>query len=152
MKIRRLREEDVDAVQRIETLSMQNPWSITQLAAEVQSASSLLWVAETDGHLNGYALFKTYTPECELLRLAVAPSAKRTGTGTALLKRAFDYLSLQGFTTCFLEVRSSNEPARNLYEKTGFVSIGCRTNYYNHPVEDAMLFRRDMDNPSGETS
>ena len=152
MKIRRLREEDLNDVLRIETQVMQNPWSKIQLFSEVHSAGSLFWVAESGGLFNGYAVFKTCAPECELLRLAIAPSARRSGTGTALLECALNYLNQQGITTCFLEVRSSNEPARNLYLKTGFVAVGRRKNYYNHPVEDAVLFRRDMDNLSGERS
>ena len=39
-----------------------------------------------------------------------------------------------------LEVRESNEPAKNLYIKNGFSPIAVRKNYYTSPREDALLY------------
>ena len=39
----------------------------------------------------------------------------------------------------FLEVRESNDPAKRLYERAGFETVGRRTGYYAHPVEDALV-------------
>ena len=33
--------------------------------------------------------------------------------------------------------------ARNLYEKLGFVEVGRRRNYYEHPREDAVIMTRE---------
>jgi ribosomal-protein-alanine N-acetyltransferase len=41
----------------------------------------------------------------------------------------------------FLEVRSSNVAARNLYEKLGFLQVGCRQGYYSSPPEDGIVMR-----------
>jgi ribosomal-protein-alanine N-acetyltransferase len=41
----------------------------------------------------------------------------------------------------FLEVRSSNTAARNLYQKLGFSEIGLRRNYYASPPEDGIVMR-----------
>ena len=38
-----------------------------------------------------------------------------------------------------LEVRSSNQPAINLYKKLGFTEAGTRKNFYAKPVEDAII-------------
>ena len=42
-----------------------------------------------------------------------------------------------------LEVRSSNAPARALYEKLGFAQVGRRPNYYRNPKEDALILRKE---------
>jgi ribosomal-protein-alanine N-acetyltransferase len=41
----------------------------------------------------------------------------------------------------FLEVRVSNIAARKLYEKIGFVQVGQRKAYYQHPAEDALILK-----------
>ena len=43
----------------------------------------------------------------------------------------------------FLEVRESNVAARALYASRGFSAVGRRRGYYRHPVEDALVLRRD---------
>jgi ribosomal-protein-alanine N-acetyltransferase len=40
-----------------------------------------------------------------------------------------------------LEVRASNHPALALYRRLGFVESGRRKDYYQIPVEDALLMR-----------
>ena len=43
-----------------------------------------------------------------------------------------------------LEVRQSNQSARSLYRKFGFVEIGLIRNYYPNPPEDAVLYQLDL--------
>lgn len=50
--------------------------------------------------------------------LATAENARGKGVATTLLNWAF---ALEDFDSCYLEVFSKNEIARNLYEKMGFV-------------------------------
>ena len=42
----------------------------------------------------------------------------------------------------FLEVRKSNLAAVNLYKKHGFINVRVRKDYYNDPVEDAIVMTR----------
>ena len=144
MIIRRCRSEDIERVQRIETLSLENPWSLRLFQEELQASGSRLWIAEIDGQIQGFISFRLCTPDCELLRLAVAPPARNAGIGRALLDHACRCLTGEGCTICFLEVRPSNAAARALYERAGFIHHGNRARYYNNPVEDAMLYSLNM--------
>ena len=45
----------------------------------------------------------------------------------------------KGIQAMTLEVRVSNEPAIQLYKKMGFCSAGIRKNFYQKPIEDAMI-------------
>ena len=43
-----------------------------------------------------------------------------------------------------LEVRESNDSARALYAKLGFLQAGLRKNYYRNPKEDALILRKEF--------
>jgi len=123
---------------------MPTPWSEEQLQAEIEAGNSVARGVECDGHLCGYAFFRTCLPECELVHLVVAPEWQRQGAAGILLEQALADFSGQGYATCFLEVRESNDAARRLYARAGFLQTGTRKHYYSQPVEDALLMRRDL--------
>jgi ribosomal-protein-alanine acetyltransferase len=75
--------------------------------------------------------------EFEILNLAVAPASRRQGVATAL---GCELLALVSGSV-FLEVRSSNDSARKLYEKLGFRQAGLRRSYYSSPPEDGIVMR-----------
>ena len=43
----------------------------------------------------------------------------------------------------YLEVRTDNEPAINLYTSLGFVTVGLRKRYYQASGADAYTMRRE---------
>lgn len=77
--------------------------------------------------------------EAELESILVHPDARRQSIGSKLLEAATDWCRSQHASILRLEVRSSNEAARSLYQRHGFQSAGHRPGYYHHPEEDAVL-------------
>jgi ribosomal-protein-alanine N-acetyltransferase len=142
--VRPLRTDDLCQVARIEQQAMPAPWSEEQLQAEIEAGNSIALVVEYNDHLCGYAFFRTCLPECELVHLVVAPEWQRRGAAFVLLEQALADFSGQGYAMCFLEVRESNDAARRLYAKAGFLQTGTRKYYYSQPVEDALLMSRDL--------
>lgn len=55
-----------------------------------------------------------------LYDLFVAPDARRSGVGRALMKAAQDYAAKQGAAALKLETARSNKPAQALYEDLGW--------------------------------
>jgi ribosomal-protein-alanine N-acetyltransferase len=82
--------------------------------------------------------------EAELLRVAVAPAARRKGLGRELLRGCEAALRLAGIGALRLEVRVSNDAARSLYESEGWRMEGLRPRYYRNG-EDAALYGKDLD-------
>jgi ribosomal-protein-alanine N-acetyltransferase len=148
--VRPLRPADLPEVARIEVGAMTAQWSEVQLRSETRVVNSMALVAVCDDGLCGYAFFRTCPPECELLHLVVAPDWRQQGVATHLLAQALTGLTTQGYTTCFLEVRESNEAARRLYARAGFFQTGIRKRYYNRPVEDALLLTKALSADTGE--
>jgi ribosomal protein S18 acetylase RimI-like enzyme len=81
--------------------------------------------------------------EAELLRLAVAPEARRQGFAQRLLAESEIFLRDQGITELHLEVRVSNQSARALYEAQGWRFLGIRKAYYRDG-ESASLYKREI--------
>ena len=67
------------------------------------------------------------------------------GIAEALMKEMEKRGMSKNVVTYFLEVRKSNEAAVNLYKKMGYVQIGVRKNFYEKPVEDALVMSKTID-------
>ena len=94
------------------------------------------YVAVRGSVVVGYLAWQRTAPdECEVLQLEVLPEFRRQGVASQLLS---EFLK-QSYSNVFLEVRTSNLQALQLYEKLGFTKIGIRRNYYSHPTEDGIV-------------
>jgi [ribosomal protein S18]-alanine N-acetyltransferase len=143
--VRFLERRDIPAILRIQADSLEAAqWS--QFAYErLGRAGEEAWVAGGEEHLIGFLVVRAVASEMEILNLAVLPTARRRGIGRALLQHALSWASSHGTARVFLEVRHSNAVARQFYEAHGFVGTGTRRNYYQDPVEDALLLMRNVD-------
>ncbi|MGH9664236.1 MAG: ribosomal protein S18-alanine N-acetyltransferase [Bryobacteraceae bacterium] len=93
-------------------------------------------VAVEEGRVAGFLVSRQTAPgEREILNLAVAPDFRGRGVGLQLVRQ--ELASSSG--EWFLEVRQSNQAARNLYRRAGFQQVGIRQDYYHDPAEPAIL-------------
>ncbi|HEX9121560.1 MAG TPA: ribosomal protein S18-alanine N-acetyltransferase [Terriglobales bacterium] len=97
--------------------------------------------------VQGFLIANQIGPEWELENIAVAAGARRRGLASALLGHFLAVVKQQGGDSVFLEVRASNAAARAFYAKYGFAETGRRRHYYQHPDEDAVLYRRVIGSP-----
>ena len=94
-----------------------------------------------------FALGRVIGEEAELLTIATAPAAQRSGLGRRVLGALETALCQRGATRLFLEVAEDNNPARALYAALGFVETGRRTGYYareGQPPVDALLLEKSL--------
>ncbi|HEU4569946.1 MAG TPA: ribosomal protein S18-alanine N-acetyltransferase [Gemmatimonadales bacterium] len=127
----------------LERASFSDPWSPRSLEETIGLPGMLALVAvDGDDRLLGYLFGRELAGEAEVLNVAVAPAARRGGVGRALLTAALAWFAGRGAGETFLEVRASNQAAIALYEGAGFRAVGRRPGYYQHPTEDAVLYRR----------
>jgi len=119
------------------------PWGAGEFSGLLAREGSFL-LHEPAGFLLGRAL----AGEAELLTLAVAPDARRQGTGARLVAGFLTQAAARGAETAFLEVAEDNLAARALYERTGFTQAGRRRAYYRQPngtPTDALVMTRALD-------
>ncbi|MFL6463535.1 MAG: ribosomal protein S18-alanine N-acetyltransferase [Bryobacteraceae bacterium] len=136
--IRAAKRKDAEQLVAIEQQSFSDPnWK----ASEFFKYNTT--VAEVEGRIAGFLVSRqnfagdaTSLPECEILNLAVAPTFRRMGIGSALLSQ-----ELRTAADFFLEVRESNLAAQALYRRFGFIEAGRRAGYYRFPTETAIVMK-----------
>jgi len=136
---------DLETILEIELASFVNPWTREMYLAELENhgVSFCSVVRDSSQQVVGYCSFWRVLDELHINNLAVAPSQRGRGAGTALLHEVLREGARLGARRATLEVRRSNEAARRLYERLGFSVAGVRQAYYTHPVEDALILWRE---------
>ncbi|HEX7091378.1 MAG TPA: ribosomal protein S18-alanine N-acetyltransferase [Longimicrobiales bacterium] len=142
--IRAMRPDDVPRVLEIEVESYSTPWPEASFRGLLRRRDAALFVAEAGDELVGYAACWIVLDQGELGNLAVAPRWRRRGIGRRLLDAVIDEMCARAVRELFLEVRVSNTAAQRLYRSRGFREVGRRRHYYNRPVEDALVMRREV--------
>jgi ribosomal-protein-alanine N-acetyltransferase len=139
MHVRQMDVGDVAAVAAIEATTFSS-WSREQIVSELKrkTGCSLVAVAST-GAVEAWCCGFQTGIDTELLKITVSPLMQRSGLGGALLQKLCTIFTQQGAEQIFLEVRSQNRPALNLYIKSGFLETGRRKNYYKEPADDAVI-------------
>jgi len=146
LEIVRMSEHDLLEVVDIEESSGLSRWGWAAYHAELQSSNrDLMLVARNAGasaesrELAGYIVARETAGELHINNVAVREEYRRKGIGSALLKEVLKKGRELGATTAFLEVRSLNLAAQEMYEACGFNAIARRQNYYSEPREDAII-------------
>lgn len=156
--LRSMEERDLAAAAELERLSFSAPWSEAILRESLESRLDFLWVLEqADGagesaeqageerktgenrSLAGYCNLRVIAGEGELMRIAVHPELRGRGLSRKLMDQLEKAAREQGAEALTLEVRKSNRTAVELYKSYGFREEAVRKNYYENPVEDALI-------------
>ena len=137
--IRRMTQSDLDPVYAIEKRCFTASWSRETFEKSLASEACRFLVTEEDGRILGYAGIYLAPEEAELFSIACDPEEQRRGVASGLMDEIFLILKKEGAKKLYLEVRASNEAAKELYRKYGFCELGVRKEYYQNPTEDAIL-------------
>ena len=144
MKLVSMDLSHVQAVADLEKVCFHDPWSLNAITGEVSNPLSMWIVALEDDRVVGYIGSQSVIDQADVMNIAVDPDYRRRGIAEALIQRLVNGLQERGVTGLLLEVRVSNDPARSLYEKLGFVVVGRRPGYYTKPKEDALIMRKEL--------
>lgn len=121
-------------------------WPANELAKACSDPSRAVLKATEGAHLHGFIILQFAADEAEILAIAVAKHRRRLGYAASLLRRGISACRDRIMSCIYLEVAESNDPARKLYEKFGFLVTGRRENYYrssSSAFETALIMRRD---------
>lgn len=138
-----MRREDLPEVLAIESRSFSEPWTEEMFLHELSSdgLANVLVARADEGsgpRIVGFLCAWIVSGELHINNLAVHPGYRRRGVASQLLEEMLGRARASGAKAGYLEVRASNQAAKALYQRHGFLPIGRRRNYYDHPREDAI--------------
>lgn len=145
VRLRMMREADLDAVFAVEIRAYPFPWT-RKIFLDCLLASYPAWVFEQEGRILGYGLVSIAADEGHVLNVCTAPEAQGQGLGRRMLRTLIQSARTRGAQRLFLEVRPSNRHAIALYHDEGFNEIGRRPRYYPaaHGREDAIVMAIEL--------
>lgn len=163
-----MRLYDIPAVMRIERASFPSPWSEAGYRRELTQndiaryfvlrhfdmtpTSGLSeWLREwlgraasARGDVIGYAGYWLHETEAHITTIAIDPAFRRQSLGEWLLVHVLADAIAHNIDAMTLEVRDTNEPARNLYAKYGFKTSRRRRRYYADGEDALRMSRRSV--------
>jgi [ribosomal protein S18]-alanine N-acetyltransferase len=146
--IRSAGSNDVQAILVIEQQAANAAhWTSEQYEALLAGGVILVaeFVAGETAQICGFICAKLIVGEWEIENVVVAAKFLRRGIASAMLLELIRLAIREEASAILLEVRESNLPARQVYEKHGFRKVGRRTFYYSNPPDDAILYALRFD-------
>ena len=138
--LRRMGNEDIDAVIEVEKRCFKDPWSRESFENEMNNNDlSRYVVVEEEGQIVGYGGVWIIVDEGHVTNIAVHPDKRRRGYGKDIVRGLIDLACKEDVYNMTLEVRKSNIAAQELYKKYGFENCGIRPKYYQDNQEDAVI-------------
>lgn len=140
ISIEKFSKEHLDDVYKIECTCFSHPWSKADLENQLGLDTSYFVVALDGETAVGYMGLQIFCGEGYVTNVAVLPEYRRQGIAQKLILKELE--NEMDFIT--LEVRKSNAPAINLYQKMGFENVGIRPRFYTAPDEDAIIMTKNI--------
>ncbi len=144
-RFRLMTEDDLDEVIRIEESVYPFPWT-RGIFHDCLNIGYLCRILEVNEKIVAYSVMSVAAGEAHLLTIVVVEEQQGKGYGKQMLNEMIQYAVEDHAETMYLEVRTSNKAAIQLYHQRGFNELGIRNNYYpaDHGREDALILALDL--------
>jgi ribosomal-protein-alanine N-acetyltransferase len=100
-------------------------------------------VAVRDTKLAGFAIMEHEAFEAHLILFGVLPAYRRQGAGSTLLHWLMTTAAVAGAQVVYVELRKTNNTARQFYESLGFTHMEPLRKFYSNS-EDGMRMALDL--------
>ncbi len=135
-----LSEENVYEVARIESESIDCPWSLDLLKKEIGVDDFI--VLQIGDKVVGYGSYYVTANEANLNNVAIDKPYRRKGYANLIMQKLIDKAKAANLNAMTLEVSHINAVAISLYEKFGFKTEGRRKNYYPDNSDALIMWLR----------
>ena len=106
---------------------------------DLLNTNKMYLIAKNYNLIIGYIACDINSDHADITALLVDKTFRNLSVATTLINHLIFYLEKDSIKEIFLEVRSSNTKAINLYTKLGFKFVSKRANYYSD--DDAFVYK-----------
>jgi ribosomal-protein-alanine N-acetyltransferase len=157
--LRRFNPADLDSVININRVCLPENYAAYFFLDTFNTLPETFIVAEYQGRVVGYIMCRIehgfsdlrklrFAKKGHVISVAVMPDYRNKGLGYSLVEQALSALSAMQADECYLEVRTTNGPAINLYKKMGFELTRTVARYY-FDGSDAYVMSKALVSPLG---
>ncbi len=139
---KKMEHQDVEGVYKVELESFSMPWSKDAFYNELFIEEAITIVAKNGDEICGFVNGRIFFGEFFINNIAVLPQMRGNKIGENLLTQIHKLILLNKGISSSLEVRESNIVAQNLYKKFGYEILGMRKNFYEKPIENALIMTK----------
>ena len=125
-----MRVADLDEVMAVERSAYSFPWTRGNFIDSLAAGYLAQRLVQGNAGIIGYCVAMPGVDEMHLLNLTVAPSHQRRGHSRTLLDALEQHCRDAKLPMIWLEVRTSNRRAREVYARRGYAEVGLRRGYY----------------------
>lgn len=144
MHIENIKEEYIDKVLEINSLSFKDAWCKTSFVKELENNFAHYIVAIKDNEVVGYAGIWIILDEANIISIAVHPKYRGMNISCELMNGILTICKNNKVNSLTLEVRKSNLIAQNLYKKFNFIEEGIRKKYYPDGEDGIIMWNRNI--------
>ena len=145
LTVRSMCLSDIEDIYRIERAAHLVPWpkTVLQKCVLINYDCFVLEQTESKPAIVGYIIVHRIDILCHILNVCIDKAYQHQGLGAFLLQHYLDSLKNTSIRYINLEVRPSNYPAIQMYQKFQFIQIDVKKDYYNEGIkEDALVFQK----------
>jgi len=138
---------DAPRLAQLHGVSFHRGWGEGEFDSMLAERNTLIQLLQMKRKIIGFIVSRMAADEAEILSIAIDPGYRGRGLSRNMLLTHLGHLAGRGVQKVFLEVEENNQPARRLYEQTGFAVVGRRERYYRQSGGEhlnALLMRRDL--------
>lgn len=137
--IKPLTEYYVDQVCVLEEEAFSMPWHRESFLEMILNKDACYWVGIINDKVVASCGLRNIVGDGEITNVVTTSHMRGKGIGRQMLLKLMEEGIKMGVEAFTLEVRKSNAAAIHLYESLGFVAEGVRKNFYEDPIEDALI-------------
>ena len=143
--IKKLEKSDINNILQIEKSQNVTILKETVILDDMSNSNNTLYFgAIYNDIIVGYIAITYVIDTIDILSIVTMKSYEHIGIASLLLEYIFNFAKKNNVNKIFLEVRTSNTKAINLYEKNNFKLISKRKNYYTDTKEDALIYLKEI--------